>query len=394
MSGITLQCACFFVAAELEAGGASQAMIIVGSIAQGVTGIFMASVNASVRDVQNQMSGKKNGAVAGAVAGADTINADTSIDGANVYVDAGGSRSANVARSASLARQDSAQHDSHAFGAMQISQGVASSVSMVLVTAFVIARNLVSYVQVWFVFFLLAGFSTLMLYCTFPETLRERQRWTWRKASPLSLLDLFRHGGTQRWVALMVFFELLSLSAISTLQAFTVAEYKWTQTFSTVIFTTLTPLSVVSLGASFALIPRFGPWLIVEAALVMLNLGMLSFCFASLGPAFVFVGIGCIFSTMGSFPALMEIITGLAEPNEVGQLLANTGAVALAAVAIGNVFYGAVFRASAEASYVPFLVASPLMFVALLCACKASSTATRAAISKQAHAADHLDLPL
>jgi len=323
MSGVFLQCVFFLLASLGGFGIFSHAMIICGSIIQGMTGVFMGAVTASVRDLQI------------------------------------------------ISNDDAHRHESHAFGALQASQGLFASLSMVFIVSLVITKNLENYNFVWLFFSAMAAAATLLGFFLFPETLLKLSTWNWKKASPLSLVDLFTQGETQKWVALMVFFQLLSLSSLSTLQAYTVAKYGWSQTRSTVVFLILAPLPVLSLAASFILIPKLGPYRYIEFSQFIAALGVAVLGLADFGSFYAFLGLAFIVCTMGSFPAITQVITGLAREDEVGQLLSNIGAIALAAVAIGNIFFATVFHGQEKVSSMPFVSALPLILIACWCAIKA-----------------------
>ncbi|GBG27900.1 Hypothetical Protein FCC1311_041232 [Hondaea fermentalgiana] len=324
MLGVFAQCAFFFVAASFGAGNLADALIIMGSIVQGLTGIYMAAVNASLRDTQ---------------------------------------------LAASKANDEGSE--AHAFGALQLTQGSFAALAVAVVTGGVIAQNLESYTSVWFGYAMLAAVSSVALYMGFPETLAERQTWQWHKASPLRLVDLVWVDSSQRWVAVMMFFLVFSLSSHATLQAFTIATYHWSQTKSTVALMPLAPIVLLSMGAALFIVPRFSPQNVLMGTFVFLDVASVLFCFAGVGPIFVFVGAGFLLATAGAIPTIMQIIASLAGPDEVGQFLANMGAISLAAVALGNVFFGFVFRTFPKVPELSFLLAAPFMFIATYCALKA-----------------------
>mmetsp|Transcript_1215 Transcript_1215/g.2936 ORF Transcript_1215/g.2936 Transcript_1215/m.2936 type:complete len:545 (+) Transcript_1215:114-1748(+) len=332
MSGIFMQCTFYYVAAILGSGTLSQVMLITGSITQGLTGIFMASVSASVRDMQIL---------------------DKSAD------------------------REASKTQTNDFAMLQISQGLYAGLALVLATLLIIAKNMESYTNIWFGFACAAAGSIVVLFFVFPETLQERMAWQWRKASPLSLLDLMRVKGAQGWVALMVFFEVVSFSTLTTLQAFTISAYHWSQTKATVAYVVLGPVIILSVVAYFFVIPRVSLYHVLVGKLLLLDIGMFFISLAGKGPTFLLVGAGFLCASAGSFPAMVQIIANLAGPDEVGQLMANMGAIALAAVALGNVFFGYLFRTFVSIPSLSFIVGFPFMLLATFCGIKAKQAHER-----------------
>lgn len=333
LCGVLLQ-TFFFLIASLAGTSATAAnfWVIIGSVVQGMTGIYMAAVNASVRDVQVQ----------------------DKLDDKN---------------HSSEKVQPSSSHESTAFGLIQVCQGASNGVAMSLAVGLILSKNLSSYTKVWIILCALIALALAWLWLSFPETHpgSARVAWDWRKASPWSLVKLFLEEKT-RFLAAATFLVVLSMTSISILQAFTVSRYRWTQTYSTVVFAVLSPIAIVSLAASFVLIPRIGPEPVIAWSFVALNLGILMFCFAPISSVFCFLGMGFIFCTPMCMPAFMQLVTSLSEPGETGQLLANIGAMALSAVALGNLLYGFLFRHYVSMQALSFYTAMPVMLLATLAA--------------------------
>eukprot|EP00516_Mucochytrium_quahogii_P007339 CAMPEP_0203764344 /NCGR_PEP_ID=MMETSP0098-20131031/17626_1 /ASSEMBLY_ACC=CAM_ASM_000208 /TAXON_ID=96639 /ORGANISM=" , Strain NY0313808BC1" /LENGTH=531 /DNA_ID=CAMNT_0050660171 /DNA_START=192 /DNA_END=1787 /DNA_ORIENTATION=+ len=324
MIGVFFQCLLYLFASVIGAGPAAHAMVTAGSVVQGLTGVFITAVQASVRDIQT-------------------------IDDA-----------------------DDTPHESHAFGIMQGAQGLSNAFGLFIVASCIIAKNLVSYDVVWIIYAVIAGLSAGILYCTFPETLVNRTSWNWRKANPISVLDMIVEHNAYRWTAFTLFFSVLAVSSLTVLQAYTIAEYKWTQTYSTVIFTVLSPFALVSLVFSFRLIPKLGPYNVVKIGFLFYNVGTVVLCFARFGPIFVFIGLACFFLCVGVIPAVLQILTSLPSDYGTGQVLGNTGSVSLAAIAIGNVLFGVIFRSVGEIKDLSFFIALPLTIISTICARRAN----------------------
>jgi len=321
MTGIFLQCFFYFLATSFL--DASHLLIIIGSIIQGGTGVFMTAINASIRDIQLKNVGDEN-----------------------------------------------SPHASQAFGAIQISQGSANVVAVIITTVFIISHNLTSYQAVWGIFSCVSLLVLLMCYYFYGETHDSLQQWQWRKASPFNVLVLFRESESHKWIGLGVFFVTFALTSFSVLQAFTIREFKWTQTYSTSIFLILSPCAVVSLAASFTLIPRYGPVWVLRINFYLMNFCMICFSLAKWSEAFVFLGISSLLLSIGAFPALMQVITSTCEEHRTGEVLANIGAVCLGAVAIGNLVYGTIFSHK-FISTMSFFVGTPLMWIGTYCASRA-----------------------
>ena len=412
MLGVLLQCLCFAWAAS-GSGSGPFTLLVVGSVLQGLTGVFMAAINASVRDVQLRDAAYRSARIAdglsengeeeeeeeheheleeelsgagGALALEDRRAATAAGAGAGSGSGTGASAGAGAAGPGAAANHcdlavpvpssrraagKGKPHDSHAYGAIQVVQSLFSAVGMFLMVGAVVAHNMSSYVGVWLGLSGLCGVTLLVLWLAFPETRRQPAPFSWRKASPSIVLELFWAGGAKRWVALSLFFALLSISSLTMLQAYTVSQYHWTQTYSTVVFTSLSPIMVSSMLAAFTLIPRYGPLAVLRGGLAVLNCGMLALCFSQTSEVFVFVGMGFLFMSLVALPAVMQVITALSEDNEVGELLGNMGAVMLAAVALGNVLYGTVFRQAQDWPGLSFLIAFPIMLLSTYCAATA-----------------------
>lgn len=197
MTGVTLQCFLYLLASLSTFGSLSHFFVITGAIIQGGSGIFMAALNASIRDVQ-----------------------------------LGSSR-------------HSKKQESHAFGLLQVSQGAASFFGVVLVTALVIAENLTSYNWVWLAISLVSLLVLLYLHSMFEETIPEKAQWKWENANPVTQLSKLREVEAHKWIALALFFCLLALSSLSVFQAFTVAQYHWSQTKGTKVFMFTAPFMVL-----------------------------------------------------------------------------------------------------------------------------------------------------
>ncbi len=392
MLGVLLQCLCFAWAAS-GSGSGPFTLLVVGSVVQGLTGVFMAAINASVRDVQLRDAAYRSARIADGLEEDEEeqqqqheLEDELGEAGDAIALEDRRAVSVGAAAGAGIAGADhvglpvppprrtagkETPHDSHAYGAIQVVQSLFSAVGMFLMVGAVVARNLSSYVGVWLGLTGLCGVTLVVLWLSFPETRRQPAPFSWRKASPSIVLELFWVGGAKRWVALSLFFALLSISSLTMLQAYTVSQYHWTQTYSTVVFTSLSPIMVSSMLAAFTLIPRYGPLAVLKGGLVVLNCGMLALCFSQTSEVFVFIGMGFLFMSLVALPAVMQVITALSEDNEVGELLGNMGAVMLAAVALGNVLYGTVFREAQSWPGLSFLIAFPIMLLSTICAATA-----------------------
>ena len=197
MTGVTLQCFLYLFASLSSFGSLSHFFVITGAIIQGGSGIFMAALNASIRDVQL---------------------------GSARY---------------------SKKQESHAYGLLQVFQGGASFLGVVLVTWLVVANNLNSYNWVWLVISLVSLLVLWYLYSTFEETLPEACEWKWENANPFTQLKKLADTDAHKWIALALFFCVLALSSLTVFQAFTVAQYHWSQTKSTTVFMFTSPFMVI-----------------------------------------------------------------------------------------------------------------------------------------------------
>mmetsp|Transcript_1332 Transcript_1332/g.3938 ORF Transcript_1332/g.3938 Transcript_1332/m.3938 type:complete len:385 (-) Transcript_1332:687-1841(-) len=328
MAGLLVELLLFALAAGYQAGTTSHVLIVGGSVLQGLTGVFITAINASIHDIQVR----------------DKEQADAAAD------------------------QVTVPHESTAYGALQVSQSIFSGLALLAAVSSVLSANLTSYTTVWLVFGGVAGLCLVWLVGFYSETIAAKRPLEWAKTSPWSVVIMLRDDPAHRWLAFSTFLIVLATTSLTTLQAFTVSQYHWSQTYSTVAIAALSPVSVTAMAASFTLTPRFGPFVMVKAGVIFVNIGLMSLCLARHSSFFVYFGVAALFAFAGAFPALMQVITSLAGEHGTGELLANVGAMALAAIALGNLLYGTLFRSVHSFPSLSFVVAVPIMLCGTYCA--------------------------
>ena len=194
--------------------------------------------------------------------------------------------------------------------------------------------------------------------CVLRETLaRDKRRaaraLTWARVNPLATLAIFTESAFLQWMALFVGLFILGACSLVLLQAYTVAEYGWTQTESTFILLCAGAVSVVSLGASFWMIPRKGARAVLAfgSTAAALGVGVLALgALFHLGPAWTVAGLAGFSAGTAASPAYFALTSGRVAPDQQGRLQAGMGAVVLLCTTVGNVVYAWAFEHAGHAA--------------------------------------------
>ncbi len=340
ISGALLQYVLFILASILPVRSAlPYILVVLASIVQGATGIFMTTVFTSVSD--RVLAGSESESES-------ESESDRNIDTTQTQKAKGGNR---------------------AFGILQFNNMASNTISGLVTTFLIISHNLSTYTIVWLLICIGACLVLVLVEVTFdsPPNQGTTKDFNWKKANPFHMFALFREHPAMKWLALALFFMALGHSAMTILQAFMIAQYKWSQTKATVVFFICGPFALLSLFASFYLIPWIGARLVLLAATTLQVAALACFACASLSPVFLYLGLVLVSSGGGSMPAFMQLLSEMLPDGLRAHIVSIKMSVVLGAIAIGSICYSALFKALPGFRTLSFVFGLFFLLVALTC---------------------------
>lgn len=240
---------------------------------------------------------------------------------------------------------------------------------------FIVHKNYENYVSTMLTIMAIGFFVLCIGYCVVPETLldfefaeKRLKRASDVPASPLNTIRFFNQYIELRRLAIVILLSCSSVSCLTIIQGYTVAQYGWTQTQSVVVLVTIGIFAGPSIIFSPLIIAKNGALRAVQVAFYMMMVGLAILIFSPMNSLCLYLGCGIVAVASFGAPAYLTLISNFQLANaRFGELQSGMGAMALLAMSLGTIFYSTLFLFLPKSMrFVIFLIGSGNMLFATL----------------------------
>jgi MFS family permease len=186
-----------------------------------------------------------------------------------------------------------------------------------------------------------------------------------RRGGFCSPMRLVLESGTLSLVAAFIFMFVLGGSCLTISQSFTVLQFGWTSTESTLAFMGGGGVGLISLFFAGCIIPKLGSLQAILVASMLATVGCSLMAMAPLSPILFMIGMLTLCSSSFGAVAYLQFISARVDVSQMGAIQGALSASGLMAYIIGSNLYTALsVGALSEARWACYLIGAGLMAVA------------------------------